>query len=130
MALVQLDFESQYLNSNTTVGIILPDRPREVDASSFYCSDRYVGTTKISIDNFNARNSCPMFIRCYGGKYIDFPRICQRMQKRQRANIIIIRRHIGIEYQINGSFFFPARAKRKRRQNQKKQISFHFILSC
>lgn len=40
MALIQLDFESQYLNSNTTVGIILPDRPREVDASSFYCSDR------------------------------------------------------------------------------------------
>ena len=38
MALVQLDFESQYLNSNTTVGIILPDRPREVDAASFYGS--------------------------------------------------------------------------------------------
>ena len=36
MSLIQFDFESQYLNSNTTVGIILPDRPKKIDAEKFY----------------------------------------------------------------------------------------------
>ena len=39
MALIQFDFESQYLNNNTTISIILPDRPRNVDAEVFYGSD-------------------------------------------------------------------------------------------
>lgn len=36
MALVHLNFESEYIGSNTDVNIILPDRPREVSAQNFY----------------------------------------------------------------------------------------------
>jgi len=36
MALVNLNFESQYLNGNTEVSIILPDRPRGINAADFY----------------------------------------------------------------------------------------------
>ena len=36
MSLVNLNLESQYLKSNTEVSIILPDRPRNVDAKDFY----------------------------------------------------------------------------------------------
>lgn len=42
MALVNLNFESQYLKGNTQVSIILPDRPREMDAGKFYgCGKKY-----------------------------------------------------------------------------------------
>ena len=40
MALAHLDFESQYLNSNTTVDIILPDRPHQAESSAFYASGK------------------------------------------------------------------------------------------
>ncbi len=40
MAFIQFDFESQYLHSNTTVGIIMPDRPKEEEAASFYGSGK------------------------------------------------------------------------------------------
>ncbi len=40
MALVHLNFESKYLNNNTDVNIILPDRPREQDTKTFYRSGR------------------------------------------------------------------------------------------
>ena len=40
MALSTLNFESKYLNGNTTVSIILPDRPREDDPAGFYNSGR------------------------------------------------------------------------------------------
>ena len=36
MALIHLDFESQYCNYNQDVYVILPDRPRSVDAKDFY----------------------------------------------------------------------------------------------
>lgn len=36
MALMHLNFESEYLGSNTDVNIILPDRPREISSSAFY----------------------------------------------------------------------------------------------
>lgn len=36
MALIHLDFESQYCNSNQDVYIIMPDRNRAVDAKEFY----------------------------------------------------------------------------------------------
>ena len=41
MALVHFNFESQYLQGNTDVNIILPDKPREIDAKSFYGSEKY-----------------------------------------------------------------------------------------
>ena len=40
MALIQFDFESQYLYSNTVISIILPDRPRDIDAETFYGSGK------------------------------------------------------------------------------------------
>ena len=36
MALVNLNFESQYLNGNTEVSIILPDKPRDQGPAQFY----------------------------------------------------------------------------------------------
>lgn len=36
MALSTLNFESKYLNGNTMVNIILPDRPRKIEPSVFY----------------------------------------------------------------------------------------------
>ncbi|MBR5520512.1 MAG: hypothetical protein IKU54_00800 [Oscillospiraceae bacterium] len=36
MALLHINFESQYLNSNTDVNIILPDKPRKTEPSDFY----------------------------------------------------------------------------------------------
>lgn len=36
MALVKLNFESQYLKNNTEISVILPDRPRSIDAKKFY----------------------------------------------------------------------------------------------
>ncbi len=36
MSLVTFDFESQYLNNNTEVSIILPDKPRDIDAKDYY----------------------------------------------------------------------------------------------
>ena len=38
MALTTLNFESKYLNGNTTVSIILPDRPRKESPAEFYGS--------------------------------------------------------------------------------------------
>ncbi|MBN1401892.1 MAG: hypothetical protein JXA74_13710 [Anaerolineae bacterium] len=38
MALIMLNFESQYLNGNTQVSIILPDKPRDQAPGSFYGS--------------------------------------------------------------------------------------------
>lgn len=40
MALVHLNFESQYLHSNTDVNVVLPDRPRRLDAGEFYSSGK------------------------------------------------------------------------------------------
>ena len=40
MAYLKIHFESQYLNGNTEVGIILPDRPKNVDSKNFYKSGR------------------------------------------------------------------------------------------
>ena len=39
MALIHINFESQYLNGNTDVNIIVPDKPRKVRPSDFYGSD-------------------------------------------------------------------------------------------
>lgn len=36
MALLHINFESQYLNSNTDVNIILPDKPRKTEPADFY----------------------------------------------------------------------------------------------
>lgn len=36
MSLVHLNFESQYLNTNTDVNIILPDKPRKTQPADFY----------------------------------------------------------------------------------------------
>ena len=36
MSLIQFNFESEYLYSNTTVGIILPERPQYVPSEKFY----------------------------------------------------------------------------------------------
>lgn len=36
MSLIQFDFESQYLNSNTTIGIIIPEKPHYIAADKFY----------------------------------------------------------------------------------------------
>ncbi len=40
MALVMFDFESDYLNQNEQVTIILPDKPREVPAAEFYTGQK------------------------------------------------------------------------------------------
>ena len=40
MALVHLNFESQFLNNNTDVNIILPDKPRAVSPLEFYDKDK------------------------------------------------------------------------------------------
>ena len=40
MSLVQFDFESQYLHSNTVISVILPDRPRTMEAADFYASGK------------------------------------------------------------------------------------------
>ena len=40
MALIHLNFESQYLNNNTDINIILPDKPRELSPVEFYTSDK------------------------------------------------------------------------------------------
>ncbi|MBQ6549985.1 MAG: hypothetical protein IJL78_01080 [Lachnospiraceae bacterium] len=40
MALVTLNFESQYLMNNHNVGVILPDRPHDVSAKEFYESGK------------------------------------------------------------------------------------------
>lgn len=36
MSLVQFKFESEYLNGNTEVSVILPDKPRDIDAKDYY----------------------------------------------------------------------------------------------
>ena len=38
MAVFTLNFESQYLNGNTEVGVIMPDKPRTTDPKAFYGS--------------------------------------------------------------------------------------------
>lgn len=38
MALLEFNFESKYLGSNHTIGVILPDRPRDIDPEEFYAS--------------------------------------------------------------------------------------------
>ena len=40
MSLVNFNFESQYLCGNTEVSIILPDKPRDVDAKDFYANGK------------------------------------------------------------------------------------------
>jgi putative tributyrin esterase len=40
MALIKLNFESQYLNNNTEISIILPDKPRDQEPKKFYQSGR------------------------------------------------------------------------------------------
>jgi S-formylglutathione hydrolase FrmB len=40
MSLVTMNFESQYLNGNTTISVILPDKPRNQRAEEFYESGR------------------------------------------------------------------------------------------
>ena len=40
MALLHLNFESQYLNNNHEVSVILPDKPRTMTPSEFYGSGR------------------------------------------------------------------------------------------
>ena len=40
MALVQFNFESQYLNNNTTISVVLPDRPRNMESQDFYGSGK------------------------------------------------------------------------------------------
>lgn len=40
MALVQFNFESQYLQGNTNVNIILPDKPREIGPREFYSNGK------------------------------------------------------------------------------------------
>jgi S-formylglutathione hydrolase FrmB len=40
MALVEFNFESQYLGNNHTVGIILPDKPRRLTPKQFYGSGK------------------------------------------------------------------------------------------
>ena len=36
MSLLTYTFESQYLNGNTQVSVILPDKPRDVSPETFY----------------------------------------------------------------------------------------------
>ena len=38
MSYLKFNFESQYLNGNTEVSIILPDKPRDVDAKDYYAN--------------------------------------------------------------------------------------------
>ena len=38
MALVQMNFESRYLNNNHEISIILPDMPRDKTPAEFYGS--------------------------------------------------------------------------------------------
>ncbi len=40
MSLVQFNFESEYLNNNHTVSIILPDKPRNITGKDFYGSGK------------------------------------------------------------------------------------------
>ena len=40
MALLTFNFESQYLNNNHEISIILPDKPREVEPAAFYGSGK------------------------------------------------------------------------------------------
>ena len=40
MALVQMNFESRYLNNNHEISIILPDMPRDKTPAEFYGSGR------------------------------------------------------------------------------------------
>lgn len=40
MALLHFNFESQYLNGNTDISVILPERPRKVDAADFYSNGK------------------------------------------------------------------------------------------
>ncbi len=40
MALLHLDFESQFLGANTDVNIIVPDKPREISPAQFYQSGK------------------------------------------------------------------------------------------
>ena len=40
MSLVSLNFESEYLNQNETVEIILPDKPRGVAMKKFYTPEK------------------------------------------------------------------------------------------
>ena len=40
MALVTFEFESQYLGNNHTVGVILPDKPRNLTPQEFYGSGK------------------------------------------------------------------------------------------
>ena len=40
MALVQFNFESEYLNNNHTISVILPDKPRGITAHDFYGSGK------------------------------------------------------------------------------------------
>lgn len=40
MALITFNFESQYLGNAQTVYIIMPDKPREMDAKDFYTGDK------------------------------------------------------------------------------------------
>lgn len=40
MSLINLNFESQYLRNNTEISIILPDKPRDVDAKDYYESQK------------------------------------------------------------------------------------------
>lgn len=40
MALLTLEFESQYLGNNHTVGVILPDKPRQATPAEFYGSGK------------------------------------------------------------------------------------------
>ena len=40
MALIEFNFESQYLGNNHTIGIILPDKPRNVSPAAFYGSGK------------------------------------------------------------------------------------------
>ena len=40
MALLTFEFESQYLGNNHTVGVILPDKPRELSPEEFYGSGK------------------------------------------------------------------------------------------
>lgn len=36
MALITLDFESEYMGSNQNVNIIMPDKSREISCQQFY----------------------------------------------------------------------------------------------
>ena len=40
MSLIHYNFESQYLNNNTDVNIILPDKPRDKTPEQFYGSGK------------------------------------------------------------------------------------------